>query len=114
MSMLESLSLVGGLYSLSETFGSESTANLIVSSCSCYGMYKASETLDADQSTTLATVSSTAATMLSGCSDSSYNDVQDTISYVEKMSDEDLSNLIAQLEERQTTLENESKTLIKY
>lgn len=114
MSMLESLSLVGGLYSLSETFGSESTANLIASSCSCYGVYKASETLDADQSSTLTAVSSTVATMLSGCSDSSYNDVQDTVSYVEQMSDEDLSNLIAQLEEKQTTLESKQKTLIKY
>lgn len=113
MSMLESLSLAGGLYSLSQTFGSESTANLITSSCSCYGLYKASETLDDSQSTTLTTVSSTVVTMLSGCSDPSYNDVQDTVSYVEKMSDEDLSNLIAQLEEKETTLENESKTLIK-
>ena len=110
---LEGLALALGLSSLTSTTSTRDTYQLTTSSCSCYGLYKASETLDGSQSITLGAVSSTAATMLSGCSDTRSNNVQNTISYVEQMSDEDLSNLIMKLEEKEQTLEGNSPKVLK-
>lgn len=89
----------------------------LTAACSMYGASQTTQNMAIDDTmtpavTSLSTSTATLSSMV-GCGDQNYQNVQDTKAYVEQLSDEELSQLISLIDEKEITFDNSIKTLTK-
>lgn len=89
----------------------------LTATCSMYGASQTTQNIGIDDTMTPAvtSLSSSTATLSSmvGCGNPNYQNVQDTKAYVEQLSDEELSKLLAEIEGKEMTFTASTKNLTK-